>query len=82
MKAFSLLLAGTAALLALSGCGRVGPIRAPGPPGEIIYPRVYPYFPPGTHPGDPPVSRAPDAPAANAPVERGDVPINRPGSPR
>ncbi|HEY4251997.1 MAG TPA: hypothetical protein VGM87_12375 [Roseomonas sp.] len=26
----------------LAACGRVGPIRAPGPPGDIIYPRAYP----------------------------------------
>jgi predicted small lipoprotein YifL len=35
-----------AALLAtatlLAACGRVGPIRPPGPPDQITYPRVYP----------------------------------------
>ena len=31
-----------AAMLGLGACGRVGPIRAPGPPEEIVYPRVYP----------------------------------------
>lgn len=26
----------------VAACGRVGPIRAPGPPNEITYPRSYP----------------------------------------
>ncbi len=26
----------------LAACGRPGPIRPPGPPEEIIYPRTYP----------------------------------------
>ncbi|WP_426954771.1 LPS translocon maturation chaperone LptM [Muricoccus radiodurans] len=30
------------ALMMLAACGRVGPIRPPGPPEEITYPRVYP----------------------------------------
>ncbi|MFC4167854.1 hypothetical protein [Teichococcus aestuarii] len=28
--------------LLLAACGRPGPIRAPGPPEEITYPRSYP----------------------------------------
>jgi len=31
-----------ATLLAAAACGKVGPIRAPGPPEEITYPRTYP----------------------------------------
>lgn len=34
------MLLATATLLA--ACGRAGPIRAPGPPDQITYPRVYP----------------------------------------
>ncbi len=31
------------ALAMLAGaCGKVGPVRAPGPPEEITYPRAYP----------------------------------------
>ena len=47
MRALTLLVA----LLALAACGRVGPVRAPGPPGSIIYPRAYPYIPPAALPG-------------------------------
>ncbi|SHJ99180.1 hypothetical protein SAMN02745194_03910 [Roseomonas rosea] len=84
MKALTLL----AAALALAACGRVGPVRSPGPADAIIYPRAYPHFPPGTHPGDPPVtprpadSLTPGAPPAETPLESGDPPIARPGSPR
>lgn len=39
MRAGLLLLA---ASLALAACGRSGPIRAPGPPDQITYPRAYP----------------------------------------
>jgi predicted small lipoprotein YifL len=46
-----LLVLGAVALL-LAACGRVGPIRPPGPPEEVIFPRVYP---------------APDRPPAAAP---------------
>ncbi|MEO3471260.1 hypothetical protein AAFN86_05270 [Roseomonas sp. CAU 1739] len=28
--------------LLLAACGKVGPVRAPGPPSEITYPRSYP----------------------------------------
>jgi predicted small lipoprotein YifL len=31
-----------AAALLLVACGRVGPVRPPGPPSEITYPRPYP----------------------------------------
>jgi hypothetical protein len=41
------LLLGLAAALALSACGRVGPVRPPGPQDQVIYPRGYP-------PADPP----------------------------
>lgn len=30
------------AVLALAGCGRVGPPRPPGPADQITYPRSYP----------------------------------------
>lgn len=30
------------AVMALAACGRVGPIKPPGPPGEVTYPRAYP----------------------------------------
>ncbi|MCW8086688.1 hypothetical protein [Sabulicella glaciei] len=38
MRAASLLLAA----LALSGCGRYGPPRPPGPPEAVAFPRSYP----------------------------------------
>ncbi|WP_338665191.1 hypothetical protein VQH23_08445 [Pararoseomonas sp. SCSIO 73927] len=47
MRTLSLLVA----LLALAACGRVGPVRAPGPPGSIVYPRAYPYIPPAAPSG-------------------------------
>ena len=28
--------------LALAACGRTGPVRPPGPPDQITYPRTYP----------------------------------------
>ncbi len=31
-----------ALVLLLGACGKVGPVRAPGPPEEITYPRPYP----------------------------------------
>jgi predicted small lipoprotein YifL len=31
-----------AALLLLGACGKVGPVRPPGPAEEITYPRSYP----------------------------------------
>ena len=31
-----------AAALLLAACGRAGPVRPPGPPSEITYPRSYP----------------------------------------
>ncbi|WP_281417441.1 hypothetical protein [Plastoroseomonas hellenica] len=31
-----------AASTLLAACGRVGPVRAPGPPDQVTYPRVYP----------------------------------------
>ncbi len=29
-------------LLMVAACGRVGPIQAPGPAGQVTYPRQYP----------------------------------------
>ena len=34
------------ALTLLAACGRVGPPRAPGPPGQVTYPRPYPALDP------------------------------------
>jgi predicted small lipoprotein YifL len=31
-----------AAAVLLVACGRPGPVRPPGPPAEITYPRIYP----------------------------------------
>ena len=31
-----------AASTLLAACGRPGPVRPPGPPEEITYPRIYP----------------------------------------
>jgi uncharacterized protein YceK len=31
-----------AALLLLGACGKVGAVRAPGPPEQVTYPRAYP----------------------------------------
>jgi predicted small lipoprotein YifL len=31
-----------AALLLLAACGIVGPVRPPGPPDQVTYPRSYP----------------------------------------
>jgi predicted small lipoprotein YifL len=39
MKALAL---ACAALLLLAACGRVGPIRPPGPPDQITFPRTFP----------------------------------------
>jgi hypothetical protein len=81
MRLVSRLVLGMGALLVLSACGRVGPVRAPGPPSEMTYPRLYPYFPPTarTGGGD---AQAPGGAAAEAPVEQGDLPVVRPASPR
>jgi predicted small lipoprotein YifL len=38
-RAVMLLLAAAALLAA---CGRVGPVRPPGPPDQVTYPRAYP----------------------------------------
>lgn len=38
-RAVMLLLAAAALLAA---CGRVGPVRPPGPPDQVTYPRTYP----------------------------------------
>jgi len=35
-------LGGLALALLLAACGKVGPVRPPGPPEEITYPRSYP----------------------------------------
>ncbi len=39
MRALALL---AAAALLLAACGRTGPIRPPGPPEQVTYPRIYP----------------------------------------
>ncbi|MBP0446408.1 hypothetical protein J8J14_16660 [Roseomonas sp. SSH11] len=77
------------ALLVLAACGRVGPIRPPGPQEAIIYPRTYPYIPPASRSGvaaptgtPVPESLTPGAPPAWTGGEAGDTPISRPGSPR
>ena len=38
----SLLLLLLAATTLLTACGRVGPVRPPGPPDQVTYPRTYP----------------------------------------
>lgn len=43
-----------AASLLLAACGKVGPVRAPGPPSEITYPRQYPAPDPVPAPAAPP----------------------------
>ncbi|WP_458095033.1 hypothetical protein [Roseomonas sp. WA12] len=87
-----LLLAALATLPALTACGRVGPIRPPGPANEIIYPRLYPTLPPTTpgagtaatptNPQTPGGVMTPGPTPADMPIERSDVPLARPGSPR
>lgn len=37
-----ILLALAAVALLVAACGRVGPVRPPGPPDEVTYPRIYP----------------------------------------
>lgn len=51
------------ALALLAGCGRVGPVRPPGPPDNITYPRAYPYQP-RTRPAPPPEPEPEDGEAA------------------
>lgn len=31
-----------ATILLAAACGKVGPVRAPGPPEEVTFPRIYP----------------------------------------
>ncbi|MCK8787914.1 hypothetical protein M0638_26520 [Roseomonas sp. NAR14] len=52
--------------LGLAGCGKVGPVRAPGPPAEIVYPRSYPVYPPrhGQQPAAPPAPLTGAAPGS------------------
>ncbi len=75
--------------LALAACGRVGPVRAPGPPERIVYPRLYPYVPPVSGTAAPaPDSASPGqgqgspVPADNLSGQDGVGGLNRPGSPR
>lgn len=42
--------------LALAGCGRPGPIRAPGPADQITYPRSYPAQERAPQPATPPAT--------------------------
>ena len=35
-------LGGFALLLLLGACGKVGPVRPPGPADQVTYPRLYP----------------------------------------
>jgi hypothetical protein len=55
------------AALALAGCGRIGPVKPPGPASEIIYPRAYPRY---TDLPRPPDAQAPVAPTGPSPIER------------
>jgi predicted small lipoprotein YifL len=61
------LVAGLAALvLALPGCGRIGPVKQPGPREAITYPRAYPRY------TDLPNPNAANQPAARAvPLQAG-----------
>ena len=65
-------------LALLSGCGRVGPVRPPGPAERITYPRGYPYQPPVRRP-EPPPEPAPQDTAApsTAPNAVGPAPQAR-----
>jgi predicted small lipoprotein YifL len=36
------LVGGLALLLLVGACGKVGPVRPPGPADQVTYPRVYP----------------------------------------
>jgi predicted small lipoprotein YifL len=40
----ALLLAVLFGVLAVAGCGKVGPPEPPGPPSKVTWPRVYPTF--------------------------------------
>lgn len=72
---------GAGALLALAGCGRVGPIRAPGPASEIVYPRPYPYLPrDAAATRDASQGVAPSTSGLSSPPE--SLPVARPASPR
>jgi predicted small lipoprotein YifL len=54
------LLAFALVAVSLAACGRLGPIRPPGPAESITYPRQYPVQPrPAAPPADPPASPAP-----------------------
>ncbi|WP_424139136.1 hypothetical protein [Roseomonas chloroacetimidivorans] len=76
MRAAAGLGLGLGVLLALAGCGRVGPIRAPGPASEIIYPRPYPYFPRDAS------QQAPSTSEAGRSSVPDNLPVARPASPR
>lgn len=45
---------GLGALALLAGCGRIGPVRPPGPADRITYPRGYPYQAPRRAAAPPP----------------------------
>ena len=74
MRPLPLLAALLVPLLALSACGRVGPVRPPGPREAIIYPRLYPYTPRTTAPAG--------GETGEATIEQGNLPVARPGSAR
>ncbi|GGJ36958.1 hypothetical protein [Neoroseomonas lacus] len=50
-------LAALAVLLLAAACGKVGPVRAPGPPSAITYPRQYPAPEPPPRPATEPTTR-------------------------
>ena len=46
-------------LTLLVACGRVGPPRPPGPPGQVTYPRPYPALDPRPTPAPTPAPSTP-----------------------
>ena len=64
---------GLAALvLALPGCGRIGPVKQPGPREAITYPRAYPKY--TDLPGKPSALPKPPGPPAGTPTVEQLVP--------
>lgn len=56
------------ALALLAGCGRVGPVRPPGPADRITYPRGYPYQAPTRRPAPEPEPEPDPADSTLAPA--------------